>query len=103
MSVGYLFFCARCSAFRYFCWLALPPCRAATQGNQQKTLRRVLVFCWLSCCDAGKSAENFASCPLGAVFCWLSCCDAGKSAENFASCPGVYQHGLRKVINNIMR
>ena len=45
MSVGYLSFGVRSSAFRYFCWLALPPCRAATQGNQQKTLRRVLVFC----------------------------------------------------------
>ena len=42
MSVGYLSFSVRCPAFRYFCWLAFPPCRAATQGNQPKTLRRVL-------------------------------------------------------------
>ena len=42
MSVGYLYFRVRCPAFRYFCWLAFPPCRAATQGNQPKTLRRVL-------------------------------------------------------------
>ena len=45
MSVGYLSFSVRCPAFRYFCWLAFPPCRAATQGNQPKTLRRVLGFC----------------------------------------------------------
>ena len=59
MSVGYLSFSVRCPAFRYFCWLAFPPCRAATQGNQPKTLRRVL---WVRC-SAGSCAATQGNQP----------------------------------------
>ena len=90
MSVGYLFFCARCSAFRYFCWLALPPCRAATQGNQQKTLRRVLVFCVFALSRAATQGKLPKT--LRRVL-WVRC-----SAGCRAATQGNQQKTLRRVL-----
>lgn len=39
------------------------------------------------CHDAGKSPENFASCPETSYKELKPCRDAGKLSKNFASCP----------------
>ena len=90
MSVGYLSFGVRCPAFRYFCWLAFPPCRAATQGKLPKTLRRILVFCVFALSCAATQGNQPKT--LRRVL-WVRC-----SAGSRAATQGKLPKTLRRVL-----